>query len=144
MLSLLIWDMAIGASQFTGTAGQYYVSYGLAVRNIHASLTVGNAPSVDILAASPNGERALSIQVKTSQNAYRKCRWGREGHEWDAGGSVIGKCYPNLWYAFVDLRNDGKGWCPEVFFVPSFWVGQFVKEDFSRKLYFLPSTADDI
>jgi len=32
--------MAKGRSQFVGTAGQYYVSYGLAVRQIHAGITV--------------------------------------------------------------------------------------------------------
>ena len=136
--------MAIGKSQFVGAAGQYYVSYGLAVREIHASLTVGNAPSVDILAANASGQRSLSIQVKTSRNSFRNNRYGREGHEWDTGASVIGKCHENLWYAFVDLREDGSSWNPEVFFAPSFWVGQFVKEDFSRKMYFLPSTANDI
>ena len=136
--------MATGRSQFVGAAGQYFVSYGLAVRQIHASLTVGNAPSVDILAASALGQNSLSIQVKTSRNAYRGCRYGREGHEWDVGTSVIDKCHVNLWFALVDLREGDSCWNPEVFFVPSFWVGQFVKQDFSRKLYFLPSTADDI
>jgi hypothetical protein len=136
--------MAIGRSQFIGAAGQYFVSYGLAVREIHASLTVGNAPSVDILAASAHGEKSLSIQVKTSRNSYRGCRYGREGNEWDVGGSVIGKCHENLWYALVNLKESESGWNPEVFFVPSFWVGQFVKADFSRKMYFLPTTAHDI
>jgi len=136
--------MAIGKSQFVGTAGQYYVSYGLAVREIHASLTIGNAPSVDILVASVEGQKSLSIQVKTSRNAYRPCRYGREGYEWDVGASGINKCHENLWYAFVDLMERGDGWQPEVFFVPSYWVGQFVKEDFSRKMFFLPTTANDI
>lgn len=136
--------MALGKSQFIGTAGQYYVSYGLAVREIHASLTVGNAPSVDILVASPSGERSLSLQVKTSRNAYRSNRYGREGSEWDVGGSAIDKCHENLWYAFVDLHEFSDGWAPEVYFVPSYWVGKFVKQSFSRKMYFLPSTAYDI
>jgi hypothetical protein len=138
--------MSIGRSQFTGTSGQYYVSYGLAVREIHASLTIGNAPSVDIIVASGNGQKSLSIQVKTSRFAYRRCRYGNEGHEWDVGSSAINKCYENLWYAFVDLREKPNGceWNPEVFFVPSFWVGSFVKENFSRKMYFLPTSADEI
>ena len=36
--------MLQGASQFTGLAGEYYVSYCLVVRGYHASLTIGNAP----------------------------------------------------------------------------------------------------
>ena len=31
--------MAKGRSQFTGTAGQFFVAYGLTVREIHASQT---------------------------------------------------------------------------------------------------------
>jgi len=137
-------NMAIGKSQFTGAAGQYFVSYALSVRGIHASLTLGNAPGVDLLAADSEGRNALSIQVKTSRNAYRTKRYGREGHEWDVGACAVGKHTPNLWYALVDLRESESGFSPEVFIVPSLWVGEFVKPDFSRKIYFLPTTADEL
>ncbi len=120
------------------------MAYGLALRQIHASLTIGNAPTVDIVVAAADGQKSLSLQVKTSRNAYRGNRYGHAGHEWDVGASAVDKCYEGFWYALVDLRQSISGWNPEVFFVPSWWVGKFVKQNFSRKVYFLPSSADDI
>ena len=81
--------MGTGKSQFTGTAGQFYVAYGLSIREINAAITLGNAPSVDLMASSSDGKRTLSIQVKTSRNAYRRNRYGHEGYEWDVSKSVI-------------------------------------------------------
>jgi len=135
--------MAKGQSQFIGASGQYFVAYQLAKRNIHASLTLGNAPSVDIIAAKEDGSKSISIQVKTSKDAYRHKKYGHEGCEWFVGSSVIGKSSPDLWYAFVDLRM-GSGNEPTVYIVPSMWVANFVKPSFSAKIYFLPSTAWDI
>ncbi len=136
--------MATGKSQFTGTAGQFYVAYGLSVRGVNAAITLGNAPSVDLMASSSNGKRTFSIQVKTSRNAYRRRRYGHEGFEWDVNKGVIGKQDESFWYAFVDLQENDRAWSPSVFFVPSLWVANFVKPDWSRFMYFLPKTAEDI
>ena len=127
--------MSEGKHQFIGASGQFYVAHQLTKLSIHASITIGNAPHVDIIAASADGAKSISIQVKTSQDAYRRSRYGREGCEWDVGASVIGKVSPNLWYAFVDLKL-GSVYEPDVYIVPSFWVGNFVKADWSRKMYF--------
>lgn len=135
-------SMAQARSQFVGAAGQYFVAYSLAVRGVNASLTLGNAPSVDVLAASPDGRRTLAIQVKTSRNAYRRMRYERQDcHEWDVGAGAIGKWSENFWYAMVDLREGEAGWEPTVFFVPSQWVADFVKPEFSRKMYILPGES---
>ncbi len=131
--------MGTGKSQFTGAAGQFYVAYGLSTREINAAMTLGNAPSVDLMASSPDGKRTISIQVKTSRNAYRRNRYGHEGFEWDVNKGVIGKHHESFWYAFVDLNKN-----PKVFFVPSLWVANFVKSDWSRFMYFLPKAAEDI
>lgn len=138
--------MATGRSQFIGSAGQYYVAYNLAVRAINAAITLGNAPSVDLMAASPDGKRALSFQVKTSRNAYRRKRYGHEGFEWDVSKGVIGKYHESFWYAFVNLNSGAEPGeqDPRVYLVPSRWVAEFVKEDWSRFLYFLPSTVTDL
>ena len=57
---------------------------------------------------------------------------------------VIGKHHESFWYAFVDLQENGPNWEPKVFFVPSIWVANFVKPDWSRFMYFLPKTVEDI
>lgn len=132
----------VGRSQFVGAAGQHYVTYCLSVRGIHAAITLGNVPAVDVIVAKPDGELALSIQVKTSRWAHRDNRYGKELCEWDVGASAVNRFSDHLWYAFVDLQeSDTPSWNPRVFLVPSLWVGKFVKEDWSRKLYMLPAEA---
>ena len=135
--------MITGRSQFVGTAGQFHLARELALRGINAAITLGNAPSVDLMASSSCGRRTVSFQVKTSRNAYRSSRYGHEGYEWDVNRGVIGKHHESFWYAFINLQEEESGWNPEVFFVPSRWVAEFVKEDWSRFMYFLPSTAKD-
>jgi hypothetical protein len=136
--------MARGRDQFVAAAGQYYVAYALALRQINAALTLGNAPCVDVLASSADGRRSMTFQVKTARSAHRPNRYGREGYEWDVGAGVIGRHSESFWYAFVDLREGPQGWSPRVFFVPSRWVAEFVKPDFSRYVYFLPDTAKEL
>ena len=136
--------MATGKSQFTGNAGQFFTAYGLSVRGINAAITLGNAPSVDLMASSADGRRTISIQVKTSRNAYRHNRYGFEGYEWDVNKGVIGKYHESFWYAFVDLQEEQGNWTPQVFFVPSRWVAEFVKDDWSRYMYFLPASVKDL
>ena len=108
--------MATGKSQFVGTAGQFFVAYGLSIREINAAITLGNAPGVDLMASSADGKRTISIQVKTSRNAYRRNRYGFEGYEWDVNKGVIGKYHESFWYAFVDLQENENNWTPQVFF----------------------------
>jgi len=128
-----------GQSQFVGSAGQYYVVYCLTVRGIHAAITLGNVPDVDIVAASNDGSRLLAIQVKTSQRAYRANRYGHELREWYVGSGAAGRWSEGLWYAFVDLQAHEAAWKPTVFIVPSIWVGNFVKPAWRLKLYMLRS-----
>lgn len=130
--------MAVARSQFIGAAGQYYLSYALAARNINASLTLGNAPSVDVIVSSGDGKRSMAIQVKTATSA-RKKRYGNVGYEWYVGSGAIGKFGESFLYAFLDFKGDLTSQ-PDVFFVPSQWVGRFVKPGWSMYLYFLPAT----
>ncbi len=136
--------MATGKSQFVGTAGQFFVAHGLSIREINAAITLGNAPGVDLMASSADGKRTISIQVQTSRNAYRRNRYGFEGYEWDVNKDVIGKHHESFWYAFVDLQENENNWTPQVFFVPSRWVAEFVKDGWSRYMYFLPETVKDL
>lgn len=132
--------MAIGKNQFTGAAGQYFVSYGLAARQIHATITLGNAPCVDVLCSSPAGDRLLSIQVKTSRWAAKNS-YGEVGYNWDVGLGAAGKSSEQMWYALVDLRDSGGVLDPIVYFVPSKWVGLFVERSFSRGIFYLKKSV---
>ena len=56
---------------FISAAGTYLVMSKLAINEIHASCTFGNAPIVDIIACSSDGSKSISIQVKTAFKAKR-------------------------------------------------------------------------
>jgi len=135
--------MVKGKSQFTGLSGEYYIAYCLTVREFHASLTVGNAPNIDVLVSSPDGLNHISIQVKTSRWAYRKNRYGFEVWEWDVGPSAVGRSGDNLWYAFVDLQEKDGNYSPQVFLVPSLWVSDFVQPEWKRKMYLLKVKGEE-
>jgi hypothetical protein len=126
--------------QFTGAAGAYLVAYNLSIRNLHAAITVGNAPHVDVIVSSSSGFRQLAIQVKTSRSAHRAKRYGFELREWDVGGSAVGNWSESFWYAFVDLNESGGGSSPQTFIVPSIWVANFVQKDWTRKMFMLRSS----
>ena len=130
-------------AKFVGEAGEHYVAYKLSREKLCVGITIGNMPHIDLLVSSKDGLKSMSIQVKTSNSAYRRKRYGREGFEWDVGGSVIGRHSDDFWYCLVDLKGD-ETQTPDVFIVPSFWVSQFVLPTFTRKLYFLPVEAAEI
>lgn len=127
-------------TKFIGEAGEHFVAYKLASKELNIGLTLGNSPNVDILVSRNDGLKAISLQVKSSQGAYRKKRYGVEGFEWDVNVKVIGRHSIYFWYVFVDfnwnMQNE-----PDIFIVPSKWVAEFVKPDFSRYMYFLPIKA---
>lgn len=132
--------MAQGRSQFVGLCGTYFVAYCVTSRGLHAAMTVGNAPNIDMLVSSVDGKRLLSLQVNTSTSAHKSNRYGRELWEWQLPASSGQLRNDSLWYAFVDLREQGEQRKPEVFLVPSHWVADFADsewETWGRKLYWL-------
>ena len=113
---------------FTGTAGVYYVMYELAARGFHASGTMGNAPYIDILVSSEEGDRSLAIQVKTTEHAMRHRGRGdqRKPHhlEFPLGPKAAKLNRPGVIFAFVDLAvwSDKQ---VSVYLVPSPKVHEF-------------------
>jgi len=71
-------------------------------------------------------------------------RYGHEGYEWGVNAGVIGKYRESFWYALIDLQESDDSWSPVVYFIPSRWVAEFVKPDWSRFMYFLPTSVKDL
>jgi len=130
-------------SKFIGEAGEHFVAYKLARTEMYVGLTIGNMPHIDLLVSSKSGLKSITVQVKSSQGAYRKKRYGCEGYEWDVNKSVIGLSSIDFWYVFVDFKWDINSE-PDVYIIPSKWVAEFVKEGWSRYMYFLPQKAAEL
>jgi hypothetical protein len=109
-------------NQFISAAGTYFVMSQLALNEIHASCTFGNAPSVDILASSADGGKSIAIQVKTALSAKRLRGRGEEKKphhlEWNLGYKAAKMNKENLFFAFVDLDQDWDE-SPIVYIIPS-------------------------
>ena len=116
--------------QFISTAGTYFVMSKLAMNEIHASCTFGNAPAVDILVSSADGAKSIAIQVKTAEYAKRWRGRGEAKHfhhlEWNLGGKAAKTSLPNLFFAFVDLDEDQEA--PTDYIIPSKFIFEFCKD----------------
>lgn len=111
----------------TAAAGEHYVAYQLAKRGFIVGLTRGGTPSVDLLVSNQNGDRSISLQVKTNENAYveRKGKPEESRWVWFVGTKAFKKDGNKFLYAFVDLKGSA-GEQPSVFIVPSKDVSDFL------------------
>jgi len=119
------------ATALTGAAGTYFVASRLAHQGLHAAVTHGNAPFVDILVSLPDGSAAVLLQVKTTESAIRRRGRGKNKaphhYEWDLGRKAATTAREDLFIAFVDLRKYDE--MPDVYILPS----QIIKERYEGK-----------
>jgi len=120
-------------SQFIGAAGTYYVMARLAYERIHAACTFGNAPNVDILVSSSDGERSIAVQVKTAAYARRTLGRGKKKEvtslDWVLKYKAVKKGHKDLFFIFVDLWGEKYKcseenqrlavWQPNIYVLPS-------------------------
>ena len=92
-------------------AGEYRVCSELNKRCVFATITYGNRKSVDIYAISDRHERAVKIEVKTSQKRKFVTGIGQKQK-----GSANGPHAPDFW-VLVQVRRGPDGCYTERFFV---------------------------
>jgi hypothetical protein len=86
------------------------------------------------------GRSAVSIQVKTSDWAWRGFKRKTENNhwEWDVGPKARKLRGDAIFYAFVDLKWDPKmPPLPDVFIVPSATVADALGPDWSRDMFWI-------
>ena len=135
------------ATSLTGAAGEHYVAYVLSALGYPVGLTRGGSPTVDILVGDVSGAKSISIQVKTSNWAWRDYKKKTENNhwEWDVGVKAKKLSEKSVFYAFVDLKwNDDKPMesveenKPDVYIVPSEDVAKvFENTDYSRYMFWI-------
>jgi hypothetical protein len=93
----------------TGMSGVHYVASTLLFREIHAAITTGNAPNVDVLAGLKKGTATVGIQVKTARDALRHRGRGKDKkpyeYQFPLGEKYAKSLISGLWFAFVDLKK---------------------------------------
>lgn len=114
------------------------MAYRLSAMGFPVALTRGGSPSVDLMVGSLDGKDTVSIQVKTSNNAWRryKRRPERNHWEWDVGKRALSLRGDRVIYAFVDLRwKKGTLSHPDVFVVPSQTVADSLGPNWKRYMF---------
>tara|TARA_R110000868_G_C10823777_1_gene758825 strand:- start:756 stop:1193 length:438 start_codon:yes stop_codon:yes gene_type:complete len=121
------------ATSLTGAAGEHYVAYKLSALGYPTALTRGGSPVIDLMVGDLSGDKALSIQVKTSNNARRAYKRDKNKHKnhwkWDVGAKGKKLKGDSIFYAFVNLKGSptkDRNPHPEVFIVPSEDVAKFL------------------
>lgn len=96
-------------NNLVGTAGEYYVCAELCRRGYLALLTPKNNPLFDVVATDLEGERSVSIQVKT--------RSIQNTQGWKLGTDIArGHGAPSLFVVLVNLVSSG---------LPEFYVYEY-------------------
>ncbi len=105
-----IIDRVLGGTIYSGIAGEYFVAAELSRMGYFASLTLGNAPYIDILAS--NGEKAVNIQVKTSR--------ADRSDGWDLGnkGLTCEDKWENTFYVLVELFGNPMNSAVSYYIIP--------------------------
>ena len=136
--------MSIRPTSLTGAAGEHYVAFQLTARGFSVALTRGGAPVADILVTNLKGNKTIAIQVKTSNWAYRpRPRKKDPRWEWDVGIGGTKYSSRNLYYAFVDLKDWNEGGSPDVFFVKSEKVANWLNPKWRRIMYWIMYSDKD-
>jgi len=118
------------SKQLIGSIGEHYVAYQLSRRGFVVGLIRGGNQSVDLLVTNENGDKRISLQVKTMSEPFHERKRNPQQSNWHFFVHDKG-CFINeegFVYAFVDLRSN----CdlqPLVFIVPSKDVNDFVGPD---------------
>jgi hypothetical protein len=104
-----------------GSAGEHYVAYKLSAMGYIVALPRAGVPSLDLIVATPDGQKTLAIQVKTASQAFHLAKKKPEDTRWywRVSDKVIASSAESLFYVFVDLHVDDPSKQPDVFIVRS-------------------------
>lgn len=116
---------------FTGIAGVHFVAARLSWLKLSAVPTTRNAKGPDLLVSNLSGSKAVSIQVKTTEDALRTRGRGsaKKAHhyEWEIGYASAQLNHKNLFFALVNLKQFEE--LPDIFIVPSSIIFKYFEGD---------------
>jgi hypothetical protein len=121
--------VAKASTAIIGACGEHYVAGYLSGFHLIVAMPRAGIPGSDMFVSEVKGGRAIRLQVKTGTQATKRDKSAGPIYLWSTNYSAIERTDRDLWYAYVWL----KGWpeadsLPEVFFVPSKAVVEWLKE----------------
>ena len=100
-----------------GVAGEYFVAAELTRRGYLASITLRNSRGIDIIASNSDGNRSVSIQVKTNNSGTPKWILSKKCEDFYS---------ENHFYVFVSLGELNT--LPKFHIIPSIVVAKEIRE----------------
>jgi len=112
-----------------GAIGEFYVASFLSAMGLVVALPRGGVPSSDLLVTTFEGNKTLSLQVKTSLSPINKSKKYGDYWSWDVSKDARNDKGESHWYIFANAYNwPNSGQAPDIYFVPSKVVAEIVKE----------------
>jgi hypothetical protein len=116
-------------SVIIGACGEHYLASYLSGFGLIVAMPRAVIPGCDLLVATSKGGRAARLQVKTGTQSTKTHREEGKIYLCWTSQTVIKREDPNLWYAYIWLKNWPHGeQLPEVFFVPAHVVVKCLKQ----------------
>lgn len=116
-------------SVIIGACGEHYLASYLSGFGLIVAMPRAGIPGCDLLVATSKSGRAARLQVKTGTQSTKTHREEGKIYLWWTSPTVIKREDPNLWYAYIWLKNWPHGeQLPEVFFVPAHVVVKCLKQ----------------
>ena len=144
----------------TGCAGEHFVAYKLSAMGYIVALTRSGSPSIDLMVASPNGNKTVTIQVKTGNRPHRTYRKqpSKQNWSWPVGDKAKDCGADSFFYAFIDLKtpeqeesspilpDKKEKLMPDVFIVPASVLArdyaEYQKQTKEKQFWFGLGTED--
>ncbi len=113
-------------TNLTGTAGEYFTAAELSARGWLTTMTIKNAPGIDILAQHAESRRLVSVQVKTKVATTKFFPF--------VSGREVASAAGDGWFVFVSLNELVQR--PDFFVVPQphvMAIAHVTREQYSRR-----------
>ena len=104
-------------ANLVGVAGEYFVAGELSLRGYIASISLRNSRGIDIIASNSEGEKSVTIQVKTNSSGKPKWLLNKKSENFYS---------ENHFYVFVALQSYNVR--PKFHIVPSEVVAKQIKK----------------
>ena len=112
-----------------GACGEHYVAAYLSGHKLIVAMPRAGIPGFDLIVSNEKGGHPIRVQVKTGTQSTRKNKIEGDIYLWSTSYEVIERNDKYLWYAYLWLNGwPNSGNLPEVFFVPSNFVVEVMKE----------------
>jgi len=125
------------SSVIIGAAGEFYVASYLSALGLVVALPRGGVPSSDLLVTNTDGNKTISLQIKTATQALNRSKKYDDYLTWRLSTKSRGQngC-DSHWYVFVDLRGWPKskdGYSPDIYFVPAQDINSIFKTNWNKE-----------